>query len=205
MADRNTSLGALLRNGILGENPLLRLGLGLCPALAVTTRAANGLGLGIATACALVCTSVVAALLGRILSEKGRLPVFMLVSACFATLAQMVLKGWAPALSGALGLYAPLMAVSCLILSRANFAAERGFAAAVADAVGMGLGYICAMTLLGILRELIGCGTVFGRAVLPAGYEPMLLLVMPAGGFLALGLLMGIFNALSGKRGKKEV
>ena len=209
MADRalnNTvkSPGALLKDGVLGGNPLLRLGLGLCPALAVTTRAANGLGLGVATACVLVCTSLVASLLGKVVSEKGRLPVFLLVSALFATVARMILRGWFPALSESLGIYAPLIAVSCLILSRADFAAERGPASAVADAVGMGVGYICGMTLLGVLRELIGCGTIFGAAILPAGYEPMLMLVMPAGGFLALGILMGIFNAISAKNGKKE-
>ena len=201
MMDKNTSNGGLL-NGIVSANPLLRLALGLCPALAVTTTAANGLGMGIATACALVCTSIITFLLGRIVSEKGRIAVFMMVSAAFATVAQLVLKAAFPALSAALGIYVPLIAVNCLLLSRAEFASENGFGATLADAIGMGIGYICAMTVVGIVRELLGQGTLFGAAVLPA--TPVVLMALPAGGFLAVGLLMGIFNAIVGKKDKKE-
>lgn len=202
MAEKRTTQGG--RGwGLWSGNPLLSLALGLCPALAVTTRAANGLCLGIATACVLVCTSLVASILGKILNERGRLPVFLLVSATFAAIAQMVLKILQPALCLELGVFVPLIAVNCLILNRAEtFAAERGPAAAVADAVCMGIGYALALTLVGIVRELIGRGTIFGAAILPASYEPMLMMVMPAGGFLALGLLMGIYNAISGRGGK---
>ena len=202
MAEKRTTQGG--RGWIpWSGNPLLSLALGLCPALAVTTRAANGLGLGLATACVLVCTCLVASILGKILDERGRLPVFLLVSALFAALAQMILKILQPALCQELGVFVPLIAVNCLILNRSEtFAAENSPAAAIADAVRMGLGYALALTLVGIVRELISRGTVFGMAILPASFEPMLMMVMPAGGFLALGLLMGICNAISG-RGRK--
>lgn len=203
MMDNNNLTGRFAA-GLWNENPLFRLGLGLCPALAVTTRAANGLGFGIAAACALVCTSIVSALIGRLTDEKGRLPVYLMIAACFATVADLVLKGWFPALSGELGIFVPLIAVSCLLLSRADYAANNGFGAAIGDAVGMGIGYIIAMTVLGIVRELLGYGTVFGKTILPAAYNPMVLVILPAGGFLALGLLMGICNAILGKKPEKE-
>lgn len=202
MADRNTSLGGLFSGGILAENPLLRLGLGLCPALAVTTTAMNGLGMGIATGCVLVCVSLVASLLGYVTAEKGRIAVFMMLSAAFAGAAQMVLKGWYPALNKALGVYVPLIAVNCLILGRAGFAADNGPVRAVTDALGMGIGYCCAMTVVGIVRELLGAGSVFGAKVLPAGCETQLIL-KPAGAFLVLGVLMGLFNLIF-KNKKKE-
>ena len=205
MAEKNTSMGGLITNGLLSENPLLRLGLGICPALAVTTRAANGLGLGLTTCCVLVCTSLLASLLGYVTSEKGRVAVFMLLSALFAAIAQMVLKGWFPALSAELGIFVPLIAVNSLILCRAeDFAANNNPAAALADAVGMGLGYTAALTVVGIVRELIGKGAIFGKAILPAGFEPMVMMALPAGGFLACGLLMGICNAVLAKSKKKE-
>jgi len=205
MAEKK-SMGALLISGLLKENPLLRLALGLCPALAVTTTAFNGLGMGIATACVLLCTSVVVSLLRDLLPEKGRFVAFLVISAAFATLAQMVLKGWQPALCASLGIFVPLIAVNCLILNRADaFAAQNSPAAAIADAVGMGLGYIVAMTLTGAVRELLGAGTVFGQRVLAAGYQPVLLAVMPAGGLLVVGLLIGIANAIAARHsGKKE-
>ena len=201
MMDKNTSNGGLL-NGIVSANPLLRLALGLCPALAVTTTALNGLGMGVATACTLVCTSIITFLLGRIVSEKGRIAVFLMVNAAFATVVQLVLKAGFPGLDAALGIYVPLIAVNCLLLSRAEFACDNGFGATFADAVGMGVGYICAMTVVGIVRELLGKGTLFGATVLPG--SPVLLMALPAGGFLAVGLLMGIFNAIVGKKDKKE-
>lgn len=204
MAQKHTTQGGL-GYGLWTGNPLLRLALGICPALAVTTRAVNGLGLGVATACVLVCTSLIMAILGRFLTEKGRLPVTMLVSAAFAAVAGMVLKGWQGELYQSLGIFAPLMAVNTVILCRAgDYAAQKGVGAAIADSVGMGVGYILALTVLGIVRELIGSGAVFGARVLPAGYEPMLMAVMPAGGFLALGILMGICNAVVARGGKED-
>ena len=203
MSEKNTSMPAAIRGGLLGENPLLRLGLGLCPALAVTTRAGSALGMGIATACALIGANAVVALIRGLLPEKGRLPVFVMVSALFATLARMVIRGWFPALAASLGVYLPLIAVNCLLLYRAeSFAAENGIGAACADGVGMGLGYVCAMLAIGILREVLGHGSCFGAA-LPAAFEPMVLLALPAGGFMVLGIAMGVYNAIIHKNDGK--
>jgi len=204
MTDNKPSMGAVFTDGMLWKNPLFRLGLGICPALAVTVTAANALGMGIATACVLVCTSLVASLLGYVVSEKGNAAVFALVSAVFATVAQMILKGWMPSLGAELGIFVPLIAVSTLILGRAgDFAAKHNPAEAVLDAAGMGIGYIVAITLVGIVRELFGQGSVFGLSILPAGYDKMVMMTLPAGGLLVLGLLMGVCNAAMGKRGKE--
>lgn len=204
MAEKNTAASARFMGGILGENPLLRLGLGICPALAVTTRAGSALGMGIATACVLICTEAVVSLIRGALPEKGRLPVFMLVSALFATLARMVVKGWFPGLAEELGVFLPLIAVNCVILYRyETFAAENGVGAALMDGIGMGLGYTCALTVIGIVREVLGHGSCFGAA-LPACFEPMVLLALPAGGFMVLGIAMGIFNAVTQRNKRKE-
>ena len=182
-----------------GGSPLLRLGLGICPAIAVTTTAVNGLAMGVATACALVCVTLIMSLLGKLLSEGGRLPVTLTVSALFATLAQMVLRAEFPAINVALGVFVPLIAVNCLILCRADAAVERGPGGALVDGLVMGIRYVLALTVLGVIRELIGCGSVFGTRVLPAGYEPVLLAVLPAGGFMLCGLAMGVYRAITGK------
>lgn len=193
--------GRLFGRGILGDNPALRLGLGICPALAATTRAANGLTLGLATACVLVCSALVTSLIKGILPRKGRWAVLLAISAVFATLARTALRLTFPEITAELGVFVPLIAVNALLLSRLDdVAAEASPAAALADSLGMGLGYALALTLIGVVRELIGCGSVFGAQVLGAGYEPMLLAVLPAGGFLIYGLIAGIFNALAGKR-----
>ena len=189
-------------NGILAGNPLFRLGLGICPALAVTTCAQAALGMGVATACVLVCSSLVAFVLGKVVSEKGAVATWIMVTACFATVAQFILKGWFPELASELGIFVPLIAVSSLLLSRADFAANNSFGAAMGDALGMGVGYIIAMTLVGIVREILGRGTLFGSDLLP--FTPMTLAALPAGGFIVLGLLMGCWNALMAKKNGKE-
>lgn len=204
MRDNKKSPGRLFAEGVLGRNPVLALGLSLAPALAVTTSAANGLGMGIAAACALVLTCLVVALLKRLIPEEGRLPIVLVVSATFATVASMVLRKWQPELYKALGIFVPLIAVNSLVLDRADFARKNGFGAALCDALGMGVGLVFAMTLIGAVRELLGRGSVFGVKLLGAGYSPMAVALLPAGGLLLVGLLAGGFNALAGKKDKKE-
>lgn len=189
------------KKGFLGNNPLFRLGLGVCPALAVTTTATNGLGMGVATACVLLLTCAVMGLIGGRIDGKARLAVTLTVSAAFSTVAQMVLRGWFPALNEALGVFVPLMAVSSLILCVGQNA-ESGLGVTLLEGVKAAVGYAVAMTLIGVVRELLGHGSVFGAAVLPAGYEPLLLAILPAGGLMVVGLMMGAYNALFG-RGKK--
>lgn len=189
-------------NGILAGNPLFRLGLGLCPALAVTTCASTALGMGVATACVLLLSSLAAFALGKIASEKGAIATWIMVTACFATLAQFILKGWFPTLAADLGIFVPLIAVSSLLMSRADFAACHSFGTAMGDALGMGIGYIVAMTLVGVVREILGRGTLFGADLLP--FTPVPLAALPAGGFIVVGLLMGCWNALMTKKNGKE-
>ena len=201
MDNRKLSAGERLTGGLLGENPLLRLGLGLCPALAVTATARVALGMGVATACVLLVTAIVMGLIGGAISGKGRVPVTLVVSAALATVAQMILMGWFPELSAALGVFAPLIAVNSLILLGGGRTADNGVGAAIADGLGMGLGYVAAMTLVGAIRELLGKGSVFGAAVLPASFQPVVLASLPAGGLIIVGVCMGIFRAL--RRGKE--
>ncbi len=187
--------------GLLRDNPLLCLALGVCPALAVTTYAVNGLALGVITCCVLVCATLVSCLLGKVSSEKGQLALYMMVSAAFAAVADLIVKANFPELSAALGIFVPLTAVSSLVLSRAAFAVDNTPGEAVADVLGMGIGYLCAMTVVGVVRELLAHGSVFGAAILPGGIPSI---ALPAGGFLVLGVLMGVFKAIVGKKDEEE-
>lgn len=187
--------------GLLRDNPLLCLALGVCPALAVTTYAVNGLALGVITCCVLVCATLVSCLLGKASSEKGQLALYMMVSAAFAAVADLIVKANFPELSAALGIFVPLTAVSSLVLSRAAFAVDNTVGEAVSDVLGMGIGYLCAMTVVGVVRELLAHGSVFGAAILPGGISSM---ALPAGGFLVLGVLMGVFKAIVGKKDEEE-
>ena len=187
-------------NGLIKANPLLRLALGVCPAVAVAATAVGGLSMGLVTCCVLVLTNIVMALIKGILSDRAWLPVTLLVATALASCAQLLLKAQFPGIEEALGVFVPLTGVSCLILNRSETSAKAGLGAALADGLCMGAGYTLALTLLGCLRELLGRGTLFGWALPLAGYEPVLVAAMPAGGFLLLGLLMG----LGAPRGGKE-
>lgn len=205
MSAQKKSCGALFKDGVLGSNPLLRLGLGLCPALALATTALNGLCFGAAGACVLILTSLVMGLMSGVLSEKARMSVALVLGAGFATAVGMFVRAWFPQISESLTTMIPLIAVSSLLLGRAGgFAAENGAGAALADGLGMGVGYAAALTLIGAVRELLGHGTLFGAAILPASYQPLLLAVMPAGGLMIAGIAMGIANAIAGRRNEKE-
>ena len=207
MAENKKSLGRLILDGLWGENPALRLGLGLCPAIAVTTTGYRGLAMGLATAAVLLCSNLLIALVGRLFEGNARIPAFMVLIAGLAVAAGQVLNAYYPELTASMGMYVPLIAANTLLLSRAeNLAAENGPVAAVADGIGMGLGYVCALTVLGVARELFGFGTAFGQVVFAGNFDGNALALLPAGGFLLLGLAMGIFNAAVGKRsnGKED-
>lgn len=205
MPDKKKSLGAILRNGLLDENPTFRLVLGTCPTLAVTTSAVNGFGMGIAATFVLVFSNLVISLLRNFIPDNVRIPSFIVVISTFVTIVQMVIKAYLPALNEALGLFIPLIVVNCIILARAEaFASKNGPVASMADGLGMGLGFTCALTLIGSIRELIGRGSVFGLQLLGSAYEPMLLILMPAGGFLMFGLILGIVNTVTARHSKKK-
>ena len=191
-------------NGLITENPTFVLMLGMCPTLGVTTAAMNGIGMGLATTAVLICSNLLISLLRNIISERIRIPAFIVVIASFVSIVEMLLKAYLPDLSDALGVYIPLIVVNCIIFARAEaFAFKNGPVASLADGLGMGLGFTLAITLLSCLRELLGAGTVFGAHVLPEGFQPMAIAVQPAGGFILLGLLLAAVTALS-NRSRKE-
>lgn len=192
---------ALLKNGILDENPILRLVLGMCPTLAVTTAASNGIGMGLAATFVLIGSNVVISLLRRFIPAKVRIPAFIVVIASFVTIVQLVLKAYVPALDKSLGLFIPLIVVNCIILARAeSFASKNTVGASFFDGLGMGLGFTGALLVMAAIREVLGNGTFFGLSLFGAGFEPMLVMVAAPGGFITLGLLLGLLNKLTMKK-----
>ncbi len=198
------SISQVFKNGILDENPTFRLVLGTCPTLAVTTSATNGFGMGLSVIFVLVLSNVVISILRKIIPNQVRIPAFIVVIAAFVTMLKLLLQAFVPSLYDSLGLFLPLIVVNCVILARAEaFASKNPVLSSAADGLGMGIGFTIGLTLLGCVRELLGNGTVFGLQVLGSGFEPMLLLILPAGGFLSYGVLLGIINAIT-NHGKKE-
>ena len=197
MSEERMSLGKVIKNGIITENPTFRLVLGTCPTLAVTTSAINGLGMGAAATFVLICSNFVISLLRNFIPDKVRIPAFIVVICTFVTMVQLLMQAFIPSLYEALGIFIPLIVVNCIILARAEaFASKNSPIASAADGLGMGLGFTLALVLMGSIRELIGNGSIFGTDILGASYEPMLLVVLAAGGFLTYGLLLGLFNLI---------
>ena len=190
------SYANIIKNGIVKENPTFVLMLGMCPTLATTTSALNGLSMGLATMVVLICTNFVISLLKSLTPDKVRIPVFIVVIAAFVTILQMVIKAFLPDIDKALGLFIPLIVVNCIILGRAEaFAAKNSPVASLFDGIGIGLGFTLALTLLGIVRELLGAGSIFGIVLLPSTYN-ILLFILPPGAFITLGFLIAIVNKL---------
>ena len=186
----------IIKNGIIKENPTFVLMLGMCPTLATTTSAINGLSMGLATMAVLICTNFVISCLKSITPDKVRIPVFIVVIAAFVTILQMFIKAYLPDVNKSLGLFIPLIVVNCIILGRAEaFAAKQSPVASLFDGIGIGLGFTIALTLLGMVRELLGAGSLFGFVLLPETYNT-LLFVLPPGAFITLGYLIAIVNKL---------
>ena len=184
----------ILTNGIVKENPTFVLLLGMCPTLATTTSAINGLSMGLATMFVLICSNFVISLIKNLTPDKVRIPVFVVVIASFVTILQMCLKAYLPEINKSLGLFIPLIVVNCIILGRAEaFACKNGPVASLFDGVGIGLGFTLGLTLLGMVRELLGAGSLFGIALLPETYN-ILLFILPPGAFISLGYLIAIIN-----------
>ena len=204
---KKPSLKTIFLNGILGENPTFRLVLGVCPTLAVTTSAQNGLGMGLAVIFVLTCANCIISALRNIIPDKVRIPSFVILICSFTTLLQMFLQGYVPSLYHELGLFLPLIVVNCIILARAEaFAQSNAVVPSIVDGLGMGVGYTISLTLIASIREIIGSGTLFGLKIMPASYQPMLLVVMAPGAFITFGLLLGAVNAVMDKiaRNKAE-
>ena len=187
---------SIVKNGIVKDNPTFVLMLGMCPTLATTTSALNGLSMGLATMVVLICTNFVISLLKNLTPDKVRIPVFIVVIAAFVTVLQLVIKAFLPDIDKALGLFIPLIVVNCVILGRAEaFAAKNSPVASLFDGIGIGLGFTLGLTLLGIVRELLGAGSIFGFTLLPETYN-ILLFILPPGAFITLGYLIAVVNKL---------
>ncbi len=185
------SVASTLSRGLLAENPALRQMLGLCPTLAVTTAVSNGIGMGLATTFVLVCSGTVVSLLRKVIPSSVRIPAFITIIASFVTLVMMLTKAYLPALDEALGIYLPLIVVNCIVLGRAEmFASQHGPLLSAVDGLGMGLGFTISLTLMSAIREVLGNGSFLGMRVLPLGVEPIGIMLMPAGGFAVLGVLI---------------
>lgn len=194
---KKNSLAKVFMNGILNENPTFRLLLGMCPTLAVSTAASQGVGMGLATTFVLVFSNMAISLLRKVIPDKVRIPSFVVVIATFVTIVDLIIKAFLPSLSSSLGIYIPLIVVNCIIFARAeSFAFKNPVLPSIFDGLGMGLGFTCALTLLASVREIIGSGKWFGMAIMPAAYKPMSIIVAPTGGFLTLGIAILVVNAL---------
>lgn len=193
------SLWHEFNKGIIKQNPVLRLVLGMCPTLAVTTRAINGVAMGCAVIFVLLGSNIVVSLIRKITPAKVRIPVFIVVIAAFVTTVDLLMAGFFFELHKVLGIFIPLIVVNCIILGRAEaFASRNSVLSSIFDAIGMGIGFTLALTLLGSIREILGNGTIFGYGLLAGlGYQKFIIMLLPPGGFIALGLLMGLMNKLT--------
>ncbi len=193
-----------LFNGLIKENPTFVLMLGMCPTLAVTTSAINGVGMGLTTTVVLVMSNMLISMLRKIIPDSVRMPAFIVVVASFVTIVQFLLEGFLPSLYDSLGLYIPLIVVNCIILGRAeSYASKNPVLPSIFDGIGMGLGFTVGLTSIGIVREVIGAGEIFGFRVMPASYEPVTIFILAPGAFLVLAFLVAIQNKVKANMAKK--
>lgn len=200
------SLLPIFTKGIIKENPVLRLCLGTCPSLAVTTAAINGVQMGIAATVVLLGSNIVIAALRNVIPDRVRIPAFITIIAGFVTVVQTLVKALAPSLDASLGIYLPLIVVNCIILGRAEaFAAKSPVSHSILDALGMGVGFTAALVLLGGIREIIGNGTIFGIIFTANHITPMTIMLLPPGGFFVYGVLVSLANKLDSSGRKAEL
>jgi electron transport complex protein RnfE len=202
MAEKMKPIKALT-NGFIKENPTLRLLLGMCPSLAITTLAQNAIGMGLAATFVLIGSNVVISSIRKIIPDKVRIPVFVTVIAGFVTIVQMLMAAYLPELNKQLGIYIPLIVVNCIIIARAEmFAVKNGPWLSALDGLGMGIGFTGAIFIIGSVRELLGQGTWMGMKVTVDWFDPATIMIMAPGGFLVMGVLIALVNKLS--KGKKK-
>ncbi len=194
-----------LTKGIVKENPVLCLVLGTCPTLAVTTGVSSALGMGVAATVVLVCSNAVISALRKVIPDKVRIPAYITIIAAFVTIVQMIVKAYAPALNDALGVYLPLIVVNCIILGRAEmFASKNSVLPSILDGLGMGIGFTAALFLMGSIREILGAGSWLGLSIPILGSNPILIFILPPGGFFVFGMLIAIANKFNSKPVKPE-
>ena len=198
-----------LYNGLVKENPTFVLMLGMCPTLAVTTSAINGVGMGLTTTVVLVMSNMLISMLRKIIPDSVRMPAFIVVVASFVTIVQFLLAGFIPSLYDSLGLYIPLIVVNCIILGRAeSYASKNPVLPSIFDGIGMGLGFTIGLTSIGIVREVIGAGQIFGKQIMPSSYEPVTIFILAPGAFFVLAGLVAIQNKVkrnAANKGKETV
>ncbi|MCR5468199.1 MAG: electron transport complex subunit E [Lachnospiraceae bacterium] len=200
-----------LVNGIVKDNPTFVLLLGMCPTLAVTTSATNGLGMGLSTTVVLVMSNLFISALRNVIPGRVRMPAFIVIVASFVTIVQFLVQGFVPSLYASLGIYIPLIVVNCIILGRAeSFASKNPVFPSIMDGIGMGIGFTLALTALGAVREILGAGQLFGAQILPLaedgsfGYTPITIFILAPGAFLVLGCLQALFNKVRDNAAKKD-
>ena len=202
MAEKK-SLFKEFSKGIVIENPVLRLVLGTCPTLATTTSVRSALGMGLAASIVLVCSNIVISALRKVIPSKVRIPAYIVVIASFVTIVQMLVKAFTPELDEQLGVFLPLIVVNCIILGRAEaFAGKNPVLASAVDGIGMGIGFTAALFLMGTVREVLGAGSFLGLSIPFLSQNPMLIFILPPGGFFVFGMLMACVNKLAESRGK---
>lgn len=183
--------------GFIKENPILVIMLGLCATLACSTSATDAVGMGVAFSFVMVCSNIVVAVIRKLVPSQVRIPVFITVISTFVTIVDYVLKAYFPALSQSLGVFVPLIVVNCIVMARAEaFSSKNTIMASLLDGIGMGIGFTVIITLIGAIREVIGNGSLFGRQLMPAQYQPFLILILPPGAFLVIGFLMALHRKI---------
>lgn len=195
-----------LKRGIFTENPTFRLVLGMCPTLAVTTLAINGVGMGLATAAVLICSNIAVSALRDYIPSQVRIPSYVVIIAAFVTIVSMLLEAFAYPLFEALGIFLPLIVVNCIILGRAEaYASKHSVFKSALDGLGVGLGFTLSLTVLGAIREFLGAGTFFGLQILGENADMATIFSLPPGAFITLGLMMALINYLTARRGKLSI
>ena len=191
-----------IKNGIIKDNPTFVQLLGMCPTLAVTTSLANGIGMGLSVTFVLTLSNILVSLLRKMIPQKIRIAAYVVIIATFVTVVDLVLKAYVPALSQSLGLFIPLIVVNCIILARAEaFASKNGVLKSAADGIGMGLGFTIALSVISSIREILGNGTILGMSV--GISSPAVIMLLPPGGFLTLGLILGAINVIKNRKGER--
>ncbi len=186
--------------GILKENPIFVMMLGLCPVLAVTTSVVNGIGMGIATTFVLLASNIIISAIRKTIPSSIRIPTFIVIIASFVTIVELFIKAYAPELDRSLGIFIPLIVVNCIILGRAEaFASKNSIFASIMDALGVGVGFTGALIVISTVREVLGAGTILGYPIFGSGFQPALIMILPPGAFIAMGCIIGILNKLKQK------
>lgn len=190
------------KNGLIDENPTFVQVLGMCPTLAVTTSLANGIGMGLSVTFVLAMSNILVSLLRKIIPQKIRIAAYVVIIATFVTIVDLILKAYIPSLSASLGLFIPLIVVNCIILARAEaFASKNGVVKSAVDGIGMGLGFTVALSLISAVREILGNGTILD---FPIGISsPAIVMILPPGGFLTLGIILGLINVIRNRKGER--